>query len=74
MNDNQKSPMTDPQEMIAAITNLEQELRDLGWQPVEMVEEHTGVPFTRWFPPNRDASADASHNDQPTEYAGGEHP
>ena len=49
--------MTDPHEMIAAITNLEQELRDLGWQPVEMVEEHTGVPFTRWFPPNRDASA-----------------
>ena len=43
--------MTDPQEMIAAITNLEQELRDPGWQPAEMVKEHTGIPFTRWFPP-----------------------
>ena len=33
------------------ITSLEQELRALGWKPVEMVEPKTGVPFTRWFPP-----------------------
>ena len=43
--------MTDPNDAIDAMTNLEQELRDLGWQPVEMVEPNTGVPFTRWFPP-----------------------
>ena len=43
--------MTDPNDASDAITNLEQELRDLGWQPVEMVEPNTGVPFTRWFPP-----------------------
>ena len=43
--------MTDPKDEIDAITNLEQELRDLGWRPVEMVEPSAGVPFTRWFPP-----------------------
>ena len=32
--------------------HLEQDLRDLGWRPVQqMVEPNTGVPFTRWFPP-----------------------
>ena len=40
--------MTDSNDVI---TNLEQELRDLGWRPVEMVEPKTGAPFTRWFPP-----------------------
>ena len=43
--------MTDPHEMIAAVSNLERELRDLGWQPVEMMDEASGKPFTRWFPP-----------------------
>lgn len=43
--------MTDPHEMIAAISNLERELRNLGWQPVEMMDEASGKPFTRWFPP-----------------------
>ena len=43
--------MTDPQEMIGAVTNLEQDLRDLGWRPVEMIDEKSGMPFTRWFPP-----------------------
>ena len=66
--------MTYPHDTITTITNLEQELRDLAWRPVEMMDEHTGVWFTRWFPPDESAPADASHNDQPTEYAGGEHP
>ncbi|MCY4416793.1 MAG: hypothetical protein OXE87_10860 [Chloroflexi bacterium] len=43
--------MTGPHEMIAAITNLERELRDLGWRPVEMIDEGSGLPFTWWFPP-----------------------
>ena len=43
--------MTDPNDAIDAITKLEQDLRDLGWRPVEMVEPSTGAPFTRWFPP-----------------------
>ena len=69
--------MTDPQGMIAAITNLEQELRDLGWQPVEMVEEHTGIPFTRWFPPKpppvvRESLMD--HMDFPPNVDNGPHP
>jgi len=51
VNDNEEKPMSDPQEMIAAISNLERELRDLGWQPVEMMDEASGKPFTRWFPP-----------------------
>ena len=49
--------MTDPNDASDAITNLEQELRDLGWRPVEMVEPNTGVPFTRWFPPAKPRSA-----------------
>ena len=52
--------MTDPNDANDAITNLEQDLRDLGWRPVEMVEPNTGVPFTRWFPPTRDAPPDVS--------------
>ena len=47
--------MTNPKEPITAITNLEQDPQDLGWRPVDMVEERTGVPFTRWFPPHAPA-------------------
>jgi hypothetical protein len=43
--------MIDPKDANDAITNLEQDLRDLGWRPVEMTEPNTGVSFTRWFPP-----------------------
>ena len=43
--------MTNPHDMLDAITNLERELQDLGWRPVEMIDEESGVPFTRWFPP-----------------------
>lgn len=64
--------MTDPHEMIAAISNLERELRDLGWQPLEMMDEVSGNPFTRWFPPvNRDAPP-SSRNFDPTDDAGEE--
>ena len=49
--------MTDPNDANDAITNLEQDLRDLGWRPVEMVEPNTGVPFTRWFPPAKTGSS-----------------
>ena len=37
-----------------AITQLEQDLRALGWRPVEMVEPNDrDAPFTRWFPPGK---------------------
>ena len=49
--DDQEKPMTDPHEMIAAISNLERELHALDWRPVEMMDEASGIPFTRWFPP-----------------------
>ena len=61
--------MIDPQEEIS---NLEQDLRDLGWRPVEMVEPNTGVPFTRWFPPTRDAPPDVSLSEETTPDAGDE--
>ena len=45
--------MCEPNEIDPAITQLEQDLRDLGWRPVKMVEPNTGAPFTRWFPPGK---------------------
>ena len=31
----------------------------MGWQPVMMCDELTGMPFTRWFPPAKsDAELD----------------
>ena len=33
--------------------NVERELQELGWQPVLMRDQGTGLPFTRWFPPAR---------------------
>ena len=66
--------MTDPKDAIDAITNLEQELRDLGWRPVEMVEPNTGVPFTRWFPPAKprpDREFIADHMDFPPHFEKG---
>ena len=77
MNDNLESQMTDPDEMIAAITNLELELRDLGWRPVEMFDEESGAPFTRWFPPkpptiDREFSMD--NRDSPPNVDNGPHP
>ena len=45
--------MCEPNEIDPAITRLEQDLRALGWRPVEMVEPSTGTPFTRWFPPGK---------------------
>ena len=50
--------MNEARETTAAITNLEQELRDLGWRPVEMIDEVSGLPFTRWIPPKSRASGD----------------
>ena len=64
--------MTDPNDANDAITKLEQDLRDLGWRPVEMVEPNTGVPFTRWFPPTRDAPPDVSLSEETTPDAGDE--
>ena len=69
--------MTDPNDASDAITNLEQELRDLGWRPVEMVEPHTGVPFTRWFPPAKprsDRELFADNMDFPPNFENGPHP
>ena len=45
--------MCEPNEIDPVITQLEQDLQDLGWRPVEMVEPSTGTPFTRWFPPGK---------------------
>ena len=45
--------MCEPNEIVPANTQLEQDLRELGWRPVEMVEPNTGTPFTRWFPPGK---------------------
>ena len=64
--------MTDPKDAIDAITNLEQELRDLGWQPVEMVEPNTGVPFTRWFLPAKRDLAILDHDVETTATGGDE--
>ena len=33
------------------LARLERELHEMGWQPVMMRDELTGMPFTRWFPP-----------------------
>ena len=69
--------MTDPNDAIDAMTNLEQELRDLGWQPVEMVEPNTGVPFTRWFPPAKpspDREFIADNMDFPSNFENGPDP
>ena len=69
--------MTDPKDANDAITNLEQELRDLGWRPVEMVEPNTGTPFTRWFPPakaNLDREFIADHMDFPPHFEKGHDP
>ena len=33
------------------VDHLERELQELGWQPVLMRDEATGMPFTRWYPP-----------------------
>ena len=69
--------MTDPHEMIAAITNLEQELRDLGWRPVEMFDEESGAPFTRWFPPKMppvDREFLTEHMEFPPNFENGPHP
>ena len=52
--------MIDPQE---AISNLVQDLRNQGWRPVEMVDEHTGIPFARWFPPTRDAPPEVEYRE-----------
>ena len=40
-------------EIDPVMTQLEQDLRALGWRPVETVEPSTGTPFTRWFPPGK---------------------
>ena len=40
-------------EIDGAITQLEQDLRAMGWQPVELTEPTTRTPFTRWFPPGK---------------------
>ena len=69
--------MTDPHETIAAITNLEQELHDLGWRPVQMIDEESGVAFTRWFPPNApaiDRESITDLTDFPTGFDNGPHP
>ena len=69
--------MTDPHEMIAAITNLERELRDLGWRPVEMMDEESGLPFTRWFPPKStpvDREFIADHMEFPPNFENGPNP
>ena len=72
--------MTDPNDASDAITNLEQELRDLGWRPVEMTEPNTGVPFTRWFPPAKpdrqlpDRGFIADHMDFPPNFEKRHHP
>ena len=67
--------MTDPNDPNDAITNLEQDLRDLGWRPVEMVEPNTGVPFTRWFPPAKpDRQFIADNMDFPPHSEKGPHP
>ena len=69
--------MTDPNDAIGAITNLEQDLRDLGWRPVEMEEPNTGVPFTRWFPPAKprlDREFIADNMDFPPHSEKGHHP
>ena len=34
------------------LARLERELHEMGWQPVMMRDELTGMPFTRWFPPH----------------------
>ena len=77
MNDEPVIPMTDPHEMIAAITNLERELGDLGWRPVEMTDEESGMPFTRWFPPKPppvDRELIKDHMEFPPNFANGPHP
>ena len=69
--------MTDPHEMISAITNLELELRDLGWRSVEMFDEESGVPFTRWFPPKPppiERKFLTEHMDFPPNVDNGPHP
>ena len=40
---------------------MERELHERGWQPVMMRDELTGQPFTRWFPPTRDAPINPDH-------------
>ena len=66
--------MTDPYEMIASISNLERELQDLGWRPVEMIDETSGLPFTRWFPPVTPDTPLSTRNYEPTDDTGGEIP
>ena len=51
-----QSGCANPNEIDPAITQLERDLRELGWRPVAMTEPTTGMPFTRWFPPVKSAS------------------
>ena len=48
--------MCEPKEIEPAITQLEHDLRAMGWRSVEMMEPTSGMPFTRWFPPAKSAS------------------
>ena len=43
------------------LVRMERELHERGWQPVMMRDELTGQPFTRWFPPTRDAPINPDH-------------
>ena len=40
-----------PASVFDDVGNAERELREMGWQPVLMRDDETGLPFTRWFPP-----------------------
>ena len=46
-------------------TLVEQDLQRLGWQPAEMIDEETGVPFARWFPPGSIKGADPAGGGSP---------
>ena len=46
---------TDPAEIVAAMTRLEQDLLAAGWRPVRMTDPATGRPMTGWFPPGAES-------------------
>ena len=56
---------------------LDSELHEMGWRPVMMRDEATGMPFTRWFPPAKaeiDREFTADNVDFPPNFENGPDP
>ena len=57
---NEMSEPDTPASVIDDAGNAERELRPTAWQPVLTRDDETGLPSTRWFPPNGYPDSDLS--------------